>query len=224
MQKYSVIIPALNEADYIGATLERLQAARSRGHEVIVVDGGSSDDTCSIATARVDRVLTYAPGRAGQMNHGAQIARGDIFVFLHADTLLHNEFDRILAERGVSDTTWGHFDISLSGNHVMFRCIEQLMNIRTRLTDVATGDQTIFTGRQIFRQLGGYADIPLMEDVELTSRLNKIATSIRIGQAVTSSSRRWEKYGIVRTILLSWRLRFCYAIGFDPHTLVKQYY
>ncbi len=224
MQKYSVIIPALNEADYIGATLECLQAARGRGHEVILVDGGSTDDTCGIAADGVDQVLKCAPNRGGQMNHGASRARGDIFIFLHADSLLHSEFDRILDERGVSDDTWGRFDIRLSGNHFMFRCIEKLMNLRARLSGIATGDQAIFTGQHIFRQVNGYTDIPLMEDVELTGRLNKISPPVRIRQTVVSSSRRWEKYGIARTVLLSWTLRFCYAIGFDPRDLAKQYY
>ena len=224
MKKYSVIVPALNEAEYIGATLARLQGARARGHEVILVDGGSTDDTCIAAAGMVDRVLVCAPGRAGQMNHGARNARGDIFIFLHADTWLHGEFDRILDERSISEQGWGYFDIRLSGGHLMFRCIEKLMNVRVGITGIVTGDHTIFTGRQIFRQLGGYADIPLMEDVELTGRLNKISPPIRIRQSVTSSSRRWEKHGIARTVLLSWTLRSCYALGFDPRDLVKQYY
>ena len=223
MQKYSVIIPALNEADYIGPTLERLQAARARGHEVILVDGGSTDDTRRVAASGVDHILECTPSRAGQMNLGARSARGDIFVFLHTDTLLHCEFDRILDARGVSDKTWGCFDISLSGRHILFRCIERLMNIRSRLTGIATGDQTIFVGRHIFRQVNGYADIPLMEDVELTGRLNKISSPIRIRQTVTSSSRRWEKHGMISTVLLMWKLRLCYAIGLDPRVLARQY-
>ena len=159
--------------DISGATLERLQSARARGHEVILVDGGSTDDTCAIAAGMVDQLLECVQGRAVQMNHGARCARGDIFIFLHADTWLHSEFDRILDARGVSEQGWGHFDIRLSGSHVMFRCIETLMNIRVRVTGIVTGDHTIFTGRHIFRQVNGYADIPLMEDVELTGRLNK---------------------------------------------------
>ena len=224
MKKYSVIIPTLNEVDYVVPTVERLQAARARGHEVILVDGGSSDDTCGVAADLVDQVLECTPGRAGQMNHGARNAHGDIFIFLHADTWLHSEFDRILDERGISEHTWGHFDVRLSGSHIMFRCIERHMNLRVRLTGIVTGDHTIFTGRHLFRQMDGYADIPLMEDVELTRRLNKISPPTRIRQTVTSSSRRWEKYGIARTVLLSWTLRSCYALGFDPRDLVKQYY
>lgn len=224
MKKYSVIIPALNEADYIGPTLERLQAARARGHEVILVDGGSADDTCGVAAGMVDQVLQCAPDRAGQMNQGARSARGDIFIFLHADTWLHNEFDRVLDKRDISERSWGHFDIRLSGRHIMFRCIERLMNLRVRLTGIVTGDHSIFIGRHLFRQMNGYANIPLMEDVELTGRLNDSSLPIRIRQTVTSSSRRWEQHGIARTVLLSWTLRSCYALGFDPRDLVKQYY
>ena len=224
MCKYSVIIPALNEADYIGPTLERLQAARARGQEVLLVDGGSSDETCAIANGTVDRLLQCEPGRARQMNHGARFANGEVFVFLHADTLVPVEFDRILDARGVCARAWGSFDVRLSGSHFMFRCIERLMNLRSRATNIVMGDQALFVGRHLFRQLDGYADIPLMEDVELSSRLKKTSPSIRIEQPVVSSSRRWERYGIARTTLLSWKLRCWYAVGVDPHKFVKRYH
>ena len=224
MHKYSVIIPALNEAEYIGPTLERLQAARARGHEVILVDGGSEDDTCAVAGTAVDRILQCEPNRARQMNHGARVADGEIFIFLHADTLAPVEFDRFLDARGACAHTWGSFDVRLSGSHVMFRCIERFMNLRSRATGIVMGDQAIFAGRHLFRQLNGYADIPLMEDIELSRRLKQAAPPIRIEQPVVSSSRRWERHGIARTTLLSWKLRCCYAIGVNPHTLAKQYY
>ena len=223
MQKYSVIIPALNEADFIGATLERLQPARARGHEVILVDGGSVDDTCRIAAAGVDRILQCGPNRGAQMNHGAQAAGGDILLFLHADTLAPHDFDSILDDRGVCGNAWGSFDVRLSGSRIMFRCIERMMNLRSRLTGVVMGDQAIFTGRSLFNRMNGYADIPLMEDIELTGRLKKVSSPIRIGQPVVSSSRRWERHGTARTVLLSWKLRCCYAIGADPHKLAGKY-
>ena len=224
MQKYSVIIPTLNEADFIGATLERLQPARVRGHEVILVDGGSADDTCGIAAAGVDRILQCAPGRGAQMNRGAQAACGDILVFLHADTMVPGDFDSILDERGVSGDAWGSFDVRLTGSHIMFRCIERFMNLRSRLTGVVMGDQAIFTGRHLFNRVNGYADIPLMEDIELTGRLKKVSPPIRVGQPVVSSSRRWEQHGIARTVLLSWILRFRYAAGADPRKLAGRYH
>lgn len=224
MNKYSVIIPTLNEEDYIGTTLDRLQDARARGHEVILVDGGSTDGTCRVAAGLADQLLACAPGRAGQMNYGARSAHGDVFIFLHADTMLHGEFDGILDKTGVSRQSWGHFDIRLSGNHVMFRCIEKMMNLRVRLTGIVTGDHAIFAGSHVFRQVNGYADIPLMEDVEMTERLNKLSSPVRIRQAVTSSSRRWEKHGIARTVLHSWTLRARYALGYDPFDLAKEYY
>ena len=223
MQKYSVIIPALNEAGYISKTLERLQAARDRGHEVILVDGGSIDDTRGIAADHVDHVLKCKPGRAGQMNYGAEIATGDVYVFLHADTLLDSDFDKILDNPPISGDAWGRFNIKLSGEHPMYRYIEKLMNIRSRITGIATGDQAVFVGRRIFREVDGYADIPLMEDIDLTSRLKRISLPVCVDKTVTSSSRRWEKHGIIRTILTMWKLRLCYAIGFDPQVLADQY-
>ncbi len=223
MRKYSVIIPALNEADYIGATLERLQPARARGHEVILVDGGSADDTCGVAEGGVDCILQCGPNRGAQMNQGAQAARGDILLFLHADTLAPHDFDSILDDRGVCGNAWGSFDVRLSGSHFMFRCIERMMNLRSRLTGIVLGDQAIFTGRRLFNRLNGYADIPLMEDIELTRRLKNISSPIRIGRPVVSSSRRWEQRGIATTILLSWKLRCCYAVGADPHKLAGKY-
>ncbi len=223
MQKYSVIIPALNEAGYISKTLERLQAARGRGHEVILVDGGSIDDTRGIAADHVDHVLKCGPGRARQMNYGAEIATGDVYVFLHADTLLDSDFDKILDNPPISGDAWGRFNIKLSGEHPMYRCIERLMNIRSRITGIATGDQAVFVGQRIFREVDGYADIPLMEDIDLTSRLKRISPPVCVDKTVTSSSRRWEKHGIIRTILTMWKLRLCYAIGFDPRVLADQY-
>ncbi len=224
MQKYSVIIPALNEAAYIGPTLARLQAARARGHEVILVDGGSSDNTCAIAAGAADRIVQCEPGRSRQMNYGARCASGEVFVFLHADTLAPVAFDRLLDARGVGAHNWGSFDVRLSGNHFMFRCIERLMNLRSRATGIIMGDQAIFTGRRLFWQLNGYADIPLMEDIELSGRLKKVSAPIRIEQPVVSSSRRWERHGIVKTTLLCWILRGRYAIGADPQRLVKYYH
>lgn len=224
MQKYSVIIPALNEADCLANALERLQAARGRGHEVILADGGSVDATRELAQGRVDQILECDPGRGRQMNRGAEIATGGVYVFLHADTLLSPDFDRILDNLFVSENDWGRFDIRLSGEQPVFRCIETMMNIRSRLTGIATGDQAIFAGRQIFQEIKGYAELPLMEDLELTARLKKNSPPVCVAEKVISSSRRWEKNGALKTILLMWKLRLRYALGHDPQALARAYH
>ena len=224
MQKYSVIIPALNEADCLTDALERLQTARGRGHEVILADGGSVDATRELAQGRVDQILECDPGRALQMNRGAEIATGGVYVFLHADTLLSPDFDRTLDNLFVSENDWGRFDIKLSGDQPVFRCVETMMNIRSRLTGIATGDQAIFAGRQIFQEVKGYAELPLMEDLELTARLKKRSPPVCVTEKVISSSRRWEKNGPLKTILLMWKLRLRYALGHDPKALARQYH
>lgn len=224
MQRYSVIIPALNEADCLPDALARLQTARGRGHEVILVDGGSVDATRELAQGRVDQILECDPGRARQMNHGAEIAAGGVYVFLHADTLLNPDFDRTLDNLFVSENDWGRFDIKLSGEQPVFRCIETMMNIRSRLTGIATGDQALFAGRQIFQEVKGYAELPLMEDLELTARLKKKSPPVCVAEKVISSSRRWEKNGALKTILLMWKLRFRYALGHDPKALAREYH
>ena len=224
MQKYSVIIPALNEADCLTDALERLQAARGRGHEVILADGGSVDATRELAQGRVDQILECDPGRGRQMNRGAEIATGGVYVFLHADTLLSPDFDRTLDNLFVSENDWGRFDIRLSGEQPVFRCIETMMNIRSRLTGIATGDQAIFAGRQIFQEIKGYAELPLMEDLELTARLKKNSPPVCVAEKVISSSRRWEKNGALKTILLMWKLRLRYALGHDPQALARAYH
>ena len=224
MQKYSVIIPALNEADCLTDALERLQAARGRGHEVILADGGSVDATRELAQGQVDQILECDPGRGRQMNRGAEIATGGVYVFLHADTLLSPDFDRTLDNLFVSENDWGRFDIRLSGEQPVFRCIETMMNIRSRLTGIATGDQAIFAGRQIFQEIKGYAELPLMEDLELTARLKKNSPPVCVAEKVISSSRRWEKNGALKTILLMWKLRLRYALGHDPRALARAYH
>ena len=224
MQKYSVIIPALNEADCLTDALERLQTARGRGHEVILADGGSADATRERAQGRVDQILECDPGRGRQMNRGAEVATGGVYVFLHADTLLSSDFDRTLDNLFVSENDWGRFDIKLSGDQPVFRCVETMMNIRSRLTGIATGDQAIFAGRQIFQEVKGYAELPLMEDLELTARLKKRSPPVCVAEKVISSSRRWEKNGALKTILLMWKLRLRYALGHDPKALARQYH
>lgn len=223
--KLSIIIPVLNEAGVLDSNLKKLQWARRLGHEIIVVDGGSQDQSVELAEALADQVLLSSPpGRAAQMNIGAQSATGSIFLFLHVDTLLpSNGVDAIVESIAQQNIGWGRFDVQLSGRHIVFRVIENMMNWRSRLTGIATGDQAIFVSRSLFETLGGFPDIPLMEDIEVSRRLKKNRKPICLSQKVVTSSRRWEQGGIFRTMRLMWRLRFAYWLGSDPAQLARQY-
>ena len=227
--KLSIIIPCLNEAKNIVATLSRLQSLRARGHEVILSDGGSRDKTVELARALVDHCIDSATGRAAQMNAGAITASGDILCFLHADTLAPENIDKIILNALSSSTKiktpqWGFFCIQLSGAAWPFRIIERLINIRSCTTHIATGDQGVFIQKALFNQLSGFADIPLMEDIELTKRLKKIAQPVCIKHnRLITSSRRWEKHGIIRTVILMWKLRLAYFLGTNESMLSKAY-
>ncbi len=220
----SIIIPVFNEAANIAATLSPLQPMRSRGVEVIVVDGGSSDDTLKLAATHCDAVITSDKGRATQMNAGAAAATHDTLLFLHADSLLPADADRLIATALAADGGWGHFTVDIAGAHMMLPVIAWFMNHRSRLSGVATGDQGIFVTRELFTQIGGFPAQPLMEDVEITSRLRKIVPPVQIGEAIITSGRRWEKYGVWRTILTMWRIRLAYFFGTPPAQLHRQYY
>ena len=223
--KISIIIPTLNEADSIVETLERVQPLRQQKHEVIVVDGGSRDQTLQLSEPFVDYAIQSRPGRARQMNSGAVLAKNEILLFLHADTRLPIDATQRIGEAlNHKMKVWGRFDVRLSGDHFMFRIIERMINLRSCLTGVMTGDQAIFVRREIFEQLGGYADISLMEDVELSKRLRAISRAYCIHSPVMTSSRRWEEHGILKTIGLMWRLRFLYFIGVDPARLASSYH
>ncbi len=222
MTAVSVVIPALDEAEHIAPVLEALQPLRAAGGELIVADGGSTDATVDVARPLADTVLSCAPGRARQMNAGAAAARGHWLWFLHADTVAGAPalaaLRAAMARPGVQ---WGRFDVRLSGRHPLLRVVERAMNLRSRLTGICTGDQGIFVRRDLFRALGGYADIPLMEDIELTRRLRRHGRPLCITAPLVTSSRRWERHGVVRTIVLMWRLRLAYALGASPHRLAR---
>ena len=189
---------------------------------MIVVDGGSTDSTRMLARPLSDVVMENSIGRARQMNTGAAVAQGGVLLFLHADTVI--EFDLEQALKSINSVqAWGRFDVRLSGGHFFLRVIEFFMNIRSRLTAIATGDQAIFITRDLFQKVGGFPDIELMEDIELSSRLKKICRPVCLHQAVISSSRRWEQQGIIRTILKMWRLRFRYWLGTRPSVLAREY-
>jgi rSAM/selenodomain-associated transferase 2 len=219
--KISIIVPVLNEAGAIGDALGPL---KHDNVEVIVVDGGSSDETLDIVNRYPCRVMGSTKGRASQMNKGAEAASGDILLFLHADTILPESFTSYLqSDFWLSDRSWGRFDVRLGGEQPSFRVIEWFMNNRSRLTGVCTGDQAIFARREAFEKVGGYALIPLMEDIELSKSLKKISPPFCVDTKLTTSSRRWESNGIVRTILLMWKLRLMYFAGVKGNALEKQY-
>lgn len=219
----SIVMPALDEAEVIASALVRLREFNGDAIEIIVVDGGSRDRTAEIASRYADRVLTRPGGRAVQMNHGAEHARGRYLLFLHADTQMPREALELLNRCVRNECRWGRFDIRLSGRNPLFRVVEFCMNFRSGITGIATGDQGIFVQRTLFRSLGGYPAIPLMEDIALSRKLKRIAAPVRLKPPVTASSRRWEKRGIVRTILLMWSLRLLYFFGADPRLLARWY-
>ncbi len=219
----SVIVPVWNEAAGIEAALRRLAPYRAQGAELIVVDGGSSDATVARARPLVDQVLRSARGRAAQMNAGAQQARGTVLLFLHADTVLPAAAGAMLVA-ALAHHHWGRFDVTIDGAHPMLRVVAALMNLRSRLTGIATGDQAIFVRRQAFGAVGGYAALPLMEDIELCKRLKRIGPPASLYARVVTSGRRWEKHGVWRTIFLMWRLRLAYFCGADPHRLERIYH
>jgi len=218
----SIIIPVLNEENSIKECLQQLQLYRKQGHEVIVVDGGSVDKTTSISKALVDKVITSESGRALQMNAGAAHSENDILWFLHADTLISDKaIEKI--QQVLNENDWGRFNVKLSGSHILFRLIEKMMNIRSCLTGIATGDQGIFVKKHVFNAVNGYQNIPLMEDVEISKKLKLISRPICINKILTTSSRRWEEKGILSTVLLMWRLRFLYWVGVSANKLATQY-
>ncbi len=220
----SVIVPAYNEATAIERTLDGLQALRRAGHEVIVVDGASEDGTLLRARMLADKVLTAPWGRASQMNAGARIAQGEVFWFLHADCLPPAGVNQLIIDAlRKEDVVWGRFDVRLSGSGFLYRIIEFIMNGRSRMSGIATGDQGIFVTRNTFTQVGGFPNIPLMEDVAISKRLRACGWPICLRQKITASSRRWEKRGMWRTILIMWRLRLAYALGTDPQKLARLY-
>ena len=219
-----MIIPALDEAATITATLQALLPLRTRGHEVIVVDGGSHDLTVDLSRPLADRVITARAGRASQMRAGAAVATGSVLWFLHADTIPPPDSDSlILASLQQAGTTWGHFDIGFPQGRLLLRCVAWMMNQRARLSGIATGDQGLFVTRQHYDSVGGFPDIPLMEDIALSRALRRHDRPATIHQPVITSPRRWLKHGVLRTILRMWTLRLAYFLGVSPVRLAAYY-
>jgi len=225
----SIVIPALNESIALPSTLATC-VSENNPHEIVVVDGGSTDGTreramefFSLHPVIVSKWIESMAGRARQMNAGANRARGDVLLFLHADTQLPGgalDGVRTAIRRGA---VWGRFDVRLSGQSALFRVVERFMNWRSRLTGMATGDQAIFVRRDAFRVVGGFGELPLMEDIDLCARLRIFGPPACLRQRVVTSSRRWEQHGIVCTVLRMWTLRLLYLVGVPPARLAHWY-
>jgi rSAM/selenodomain-associated transferase 2 len=224
LPRLSIIVPTLNEAAGIAATLEALAPLRARGHEVIVVDGGSIDRTREFARDKADRVISAPRGRAGQMNAGAAGARGEVLVFLHADTRLPPDADaRIRDGLAATGRSWGRFDVRIDGKSVLFPLIAFLMNLRSRVTGIATGDQAMFVRREAFARAGVFPALPLMEDLALSAALKRISRPLCLTDKAVTSGRRWERRGVLRTVLLMWWLRLRFFLGAAPRRLAQRY-
>ncbi|MEX0802672.1 MAG: TIGR04283 family arsenosugar biosynthesis glycosyltransferase [Candidatus Binatia bacterium] len=221
-ERVSVIIPVLNEEKTIGVTLAALPALAP--HEVIVVDGGSADRTREISAQSGATVLCAPGGRARQMNRGAQEATGDVLLFLHGDTRLPpTALDEIVAALKDPRYLGGRFDIELEGEHWMLKIVGALINHRSRITKVGTGDQAIFVRREVFTRMGGFPDIPLMEDIAFCRELKRLGGVACLRSRVITSARRWEVEGVWRTIVKMWTLKFLYLAGVSPVTLKRFY-
>jgi len=222
--RLSIVVPALNEDARIAACLQALAPLRRHGAEVIVVDGGSTDHTVAAAQPLADCVLQAPRGRASQMNAGAAQARADTLLFLHADTRLPDDALHAIETALVDARThWGRFDVCIEGKPAALKAVAWLMNLRSRWSGIATGDQAIFVRRSAFQRVAGFPDQALMEDVELSRRLRRWSAPACLRLKVTTSGRRWERNGVWRTITLMWRLRWLYWTGTPPERLAELY-
>ncbi len=226
--RLAVIVPVLNEASTVSEALARLAPLRQRGATVIAVDGGSDDGTEERARTGADHVLVAPRGRASQMNVGARRALEgkavDALLFLHVDTRLPDNADESI---GVACTgrpmAWGRFDVRIEGRSRALPLVAAMMNLRSRLTGMCTGDQCLFATRALFEKVGGFPALPLMEDIEFSRRARRLAWPIALRHRAVTSGRRWERHGVVRTVLLMWRLRLAYFFGADPARLATVY-
>lgn len=220
----TIVIPALNEAGTLQAMLAALQPLRRSGHEVIVVDGGSHDDSVNVSKPYADKVLHSGAGRAQQMQTGAAAARGRVLWFLHADTLVpENAAIAIIDALRDSGRAWGRFDIRFADTGILLGLVAGLANLRSRLSGIATGDQGIFVTRELFERVNGFPPIALMEDIALSRALKAGGRPACLHQQLTVSARRWQKHGVIRTIVLMWSLRIGYFLGVSPDTLARYY-
>lgn len=222
MGRLTIVIPVLNEAAIVVAALRALAPLRSRGAEIIVADGGSRDGTARLAEPFADRIIAVRRGRGAAMNAGAALGTGDALLFLHADTALPDGADRLI-DAALARRAWGRFDLRIAGRHPLLAVVARMINWRSRATGIATGDQAIFVTREAFEAVGGFPDLPLMEDIAISRRLKRLCRPYCIATPAVTSGRRWERNGVVRTILLMWRLRLSYYLGVEPALLAELY-
>lgn len=218
-----IVMPVLDEAQSLAPRLQALQGLRGRGARVVVVDGGSQDATWAIAHAHADLALRAPRGRASQMNAGAAACPADVLLFLHADTALPADADQLVGRALQERSGWGRFDVHIDSDRPLLRLVGFMMNWRSRFSGIATGDQAMFIRRDLFQQVGGFPELPLMEDIALSKALKRHGRPACLRQRVTTSARRWERGGVWRTIFLMWRLRAAYFLGADPRQLAIRY-
>jgi rSAM/selenodomain-associated transferase 2 len=219
----SIIIPTLNESDTLAITLKPLQAFRQTSIEIIVVDGGSRDNTISIASTLADRILSTDKSRTRQMNAGARQATGEVLLFLHADTRLPDNAISLIEQHALPGQ-WGRFDVQLNSPRWLLRVNAWLMNYRSCLTGIVTGDQGLFVHRTMFEEVGGFPDIPLMEDIAISKKLKQYNRPICLKSRITVNTRYWEQHGIWRSIFRMWKIRLAYFLGVPTEYLAKKYY
>ncbi|MGA2893438.1 MAG: TIGR04283 family arsenosugar biosynthesis glycosyltransferase [Xanthobacteraceae bacterium] len=222
MRRLTIVVPVLDEAAIIVGALQALAPLRARGAELIVVDGGSSDGTPQLALPFSDRVIAAPRGRGAPMNAGAALGRGEALLFLHADTALPDNADRMI-DQALALRAWGRFDVRIAGRHPLLAVVARMINWRSRATGIATGDQAIFVSREAFAQVGGFPALPLMEDIAISQRLKRLCRPFCISTPVVTSGRRWEQHGVLHTIVLMWRLRLAYYCGVEPARLALRY-
>jgi rSAM/selenodomain-associated transferase 2 len=222
MARLTIVLPVLDEAAIILDALAALAPLRARGAEVIVADGGSSDGTVNLAQPYADRVIAAPRGRGAPMNAGAALGAGEMLLFLHVDTTLSDDADRLVSH-ALAQRAWGRFDLRIAGRHPLLAIVARMINWRSRITGVATGDQAIFVTREAFDAVGGFPDLPLMEDIAISRRLKRLCRPLCIATPVITSGRRWEYHGVWRTIVLMWRLRLAYYFGVEPARLAMRY-
>lgn len=220
----SIIVPMLDEATQLPELFAHVLPLQRAGCEVIFADGGSRDGSARLAEVAGFAVVQTERGRARQMNAGAALANGEVLLFLHTDTRLpQGALHHITQVIEANDRCWGRFDVRISGRPFMLRVVSSMMNWRSRLTGIATGDQAMFVRRDVFEQLRGFPEQPLMEDIEMSKRLKALSRPACIAACVLTSGRRWETRGVWRTIVLMWRLRWAYWRGADAAKLAGLY-